>query len=282
MNPITHSHWHATDDEEVEIPIRDTSRKPKANERIAIPSARRTPAAIIGILIFAALGISAVQGWSDLLGQSVTPLPDILISDLSLTPAVLTVAPGQLLLIRNEATIPQILRFNDLIDSQGKPLESSAIFPQSETRVTVPITAAQGRYEYYSTTSVHISGSLIVSLSAIVQSTAVTASSPASTFVKQPVESSAAFASSLAPVNIPTIAGITTPDSTILAAVLPVNPYAVGTETIQPSNNLPDDISYPDITEHMPQTTTESGSAAWATIIVFAISFLFVLRKAEA
>ncbi len=63
---------------------------------------------------------------------------------------------------------------------------------------------------------------------------------------------------------------------------IPSNPYVIGSQdnhvTVIPYTAT----ASPAITAHMPYTTTETGSAAWASVIIFGISLLFVWRRAEA
>ncbi len=279
MTPSPLSHWHATEEGAIELPVRNGNAPGGASIPGGIPPARRMPAAVIGMLLVAAIGFSAVQGWTVWTGQTMAPAqqPDIVLTDGGAEPQTLTVTAGQNVIFRNNASIPQILLFETLIGPNGAPVESSIIHPLSDARVTIPSSIPPGTYPYTSSTSRSVSGTLIVIAAGSVQpqqplpqerSIPLMQQVPASSAASEPASAVPEPASSVAPPVQP-------------APTLPVNPYAVGTESVPVPAPQPAGTVSQDVIIHMPQTNAETGSAAWATAVIGLLSLAFVLRRAQ-
>lgn len=180
MNDI-HPHWQAT--EPTTIPSEPGLRR----SRVAVePSQRpiaaaRRPAAIVGILLTATLGILAFGGQS-LFGQlmmlppppaasssSTAALngipPDALqihITDAGFVPQDATVLPGGTIAWINDTHYPHILRGDTLHSQDGTTLYTAAIFPGAYQLFSVSSSQTSGKNPYTSETTDGMNGVITV------------------------------------------------------------------------------------------------------------------------
>ncbi len=267
---------------EVVIPIRDGSRRNGTTAPSSLMPARRMPAAIIGILLMAALGMTVTHGWTALMGQAASEEQvQVLITEEGVNPASVTVTAGQNVLFKNDSSIPQLLRFETLMDDTGNPVETSPIFPLSEARIVIPAGIPPGEYPYFSSTSKLVSGSIVVVApgSSVPSFETVASASAASSM--QPVVSSWETASSVASSIQPSMSSVDIVQPIVPPVAIPTNPYVIGSDSNQITVVPPVADVTADITEHTPLANTESGIAAWTTVLIFAASMMFVLRKAR-
>lgn len=268
MTPL-HPHWQADDSEERIVPVSVDGVSADSSQSSASPRVRtvsRRPAAIAGIVLASAFGYLAFANSGTLPGQ-VTPDTETVslrLTEAGADPAILQVAPGTLVEISNDDAIPHVLSF-DALKVDGKPLETSPIFPGDTLKMLVPVGTPAGSYGYASKTS-PLAGTVVIG-------TSVTAA----------VSSSASSqASSIRPAPVPTAAVTATDDVLVPTnnAVLPVNFHTVGTEGTTPVQPLHGGAPRVPVTQHMPITNANSGPAAWIAVLGAFALVLLVTRRA--
>lgn len=240
-----------------------------------VPRASRRPAAIVGMVLFVLIGVGIMQGLTGLLGQVQTQAMIIRVTSTGVEPPIVTVTPGQTITWKNEDSIPHIFASDTLPTKDGKPFESSPLFPQAEYSHVIPGTAASATHEYFSKTSASVMGQIVIAS----PSTAPTQVQPS---VTQPLP--------LIPEN-PQPITTTDPEGaeSFDAGLLPENPHTVGSGEApvpyrpQPGTNTP--APQAAITQHRPATNTETGTGNGiliTAITLSAIGLLFFTRKSFA
>ena len=271
-----HDSWQLIDDEQP-VPVHAAaSRVAEHDEPHAkIPAASRKPAAIAGVTLVLAIGFAMVQGLGGILGQ-VSPNPlTIRFTEDGAVPDELTVRPGDTVTWVNEDSIPHVLSFATLNDSDGKPLESEALFPSSSTDTVIPATTAPGTYDYISKTAVHISGMIIVeAATAPVQTSTppaapVTTPTPVSTTPTPSVPVANDVAEPAVPSDLPPA----------YEASIPVNPHTVGSPEVPLPPRGANTTTSNVIRSHTPRTNTETGPALWIVVSASLAALLFVTRR---
>lgn len=289
-----HPHWHTTDEDERPVRINaavPAAVMPQIQQAPVIERAKRTPAAFIGIALFAAIGFAAFQGVSGMVGQILDDGTPIRITQTGVVPLVLTIKPGDKITWINESTIPHILSSETLPTNDNKPFMSTAILPSSKYSYTVPSDALSGTNDYISETSEVIMGQIIIDPAAPLQ--AVTTSS-AGFAVTSSVYSSQATVPAYVPVAAVSSAAVSsagfafsnipasTDDATFVGNTIPQNPYTVGTSnTPLPSRQQAKTINT-QINEHRPMSQPETGMGAWMIGMLSFVAFWMVCRKALA
>lgn len=273
--------WQTTDDDE--RPVHVTAAKmPSAKQQIALPQkASRMPAAAFGIIVFIALGFVFQQGLSNLTGQASGQEEFVIrITELGVVPTEITLSPGEPILFKNESSIPHIISAQTLIMENGKAMETTAIFPQSEETVQIPASIRPGIYPFISTTSTAISGSIII-VAPLATSSSVMSTTSSSGWTPSSIQTTSQYSDTTG-----SVVDATSFD-TVNAAVIPQNPYTVGSGDIplpsrnQPITTAPGTNVQANVTLHTPSSTAETGSALWVTGLMFAASLLFVWKRAN-
>jgi len=272
-----HPHWHATDDsdegETVPVSVDSVSAAPApaAKQSAMIRTASRKPAAVVGILLAGAFGYAAFLGNGGLLpGQvSDSAMLNLRLTEKGAIPAALNVAPGMTINVVNEDTIPHVLSFASL-SVDGKPLETSPIFPGSKIQVLFPATVPLGTYAYVSKTS-ELSGEIVIKNLA---ASSIPASSAAA--VPQKSSASAVFPSTTQQQN----SSVSSASAKAATAVLPINFHTVGNPQQRPVEPLHTGAPLAAVTQHKPIANTASGPATWILVFATTALVLGVTRKA--
>jgi plastocyanin len=292
-----HPNWQTTDAEERPVRINIQERKPvrKSAALPSVPRARRSPAAFIGVALFLACGFVIFKGADGLIGQLSSSDTEISLTDTEATPTVVTVAPGQTIKWMNNATIPHILQSDTLPTENGEPFESTAIFPGGDFIYTVPATAAEGEYDYYSNTSPEVSGQIFIAMES-----AVTDPAPIA-FEETSIEPTEEIMEELPPASTDSYAEITmeepirespveVPDSifenldapTVLAGSIPSNPHTVAGGGIPaPVSYVPNETlhSGAPLDEHRPNTMSQTGSETMLVVLALSMAGLYLLTR---
>jgi plastocyanin len=255
------------------------AQAPKNSIRMTVPQASRRPAAFVGIFLFIIGGFALLQGYVDFSnvgGQVSASAVTIRIRPDGTEPASATVKPGTTITWINEDSIPHILTSSTFPTIDGKAFATSAIFPGSNTHVLVASNANPGSYTYISKTAQSIGGTIVIealpSAAAVVQTQEV----PETTQV-------------IPDALPPSVASVTTPDSTIddtavaespTVSGLPYNPHTVGSGD-DPIPNRQGTRNPPAITKvaSQPTSSPETGSEVWIVVILSIGTLLFVTRK---
>lgn len=261
-----HPHWQATeDDDSVVLPVDSMSavtvQEAVISKPVTVRTASRKPAAILGILMVLGIGYAAMGGEFSLPGQVAANSVSVTLTADGADPESLNVTPGMTVEWKNEDTIPHVLSFENL-SSNGKPLETSPIFPGSTSTMLVPTTAKPGTYAYLSKTS-DLSGEIVIAAAVSSRSSAsaaaVTASSVSSKEIQPPVEPF--------------------PQETA-SVVLPVNTHTIGSPNQKPVEPLHTGAPLKPVTQHKPITNAASGPANWVLIGITTIVVLIATRRA--
>lgn len=160
-----HPHWQSTGEQGFHVPVGHSS-------------VSRRPAALVGIALVVALGITVVHGIPSFslsqpesaLSGTVSPPPpppsdtaEIHITDHGPVPASITVRPGQEITWFNDQTaIPHILESETLRGADGALLYTPAIFPGNSAHFSIARNMEPGAYPYDSTTSDAVAGTVVV------------------------------------------------------------------------------------------------------------------------
>lgn len=244
-----------------------------------VPRASRRPAAIVGMVLFVLIGVALMQGMTGLLGQVQTQATIIRVTPVGVEPPIVTVVPGQTVTWKNEDAIPHIFASDTLPTMDGKPFESSPLFPQAEYSHIIPAAAATGSHEYFSKTSASVMGQIVI------------ATPTATPVPQQPAatEPLPLIPENTQPVTTPFPTSDAEGTETFDAGLLPENPHTVGSGEApvpyrpQPGTNTP--APQAAINQHRPVTNTETGTGNGiliAAITVSAIGLLVVTRKSFA
>lgn len=226
--------------------------------------ASRKPAALTGIILFALIGFSLIQGISSLQGQLLSSPNLIHIKQESIDPPSITVQPGDTVTWVNESTIPHVLTSDTLPTSDGKHFESSALFQGGSTRLLIPLNASPGTYTYISKTSKDIAGQIVIN------------AAPAPVPASNPVDAPPTLPDST-PGPVPTPAPTSVP-APMPTTVLPQNAHTVGSgEAPLPPRQTGGQTA--DIVSHMPSSQSQTGPATWVTIAAALLGLLYVTRK---
>jgi plastocyanin len=270
-----HPHWQTTDDE-VEVPVRIAQKAGFAPKAADVPQAKRSPAALFGILMILLTGFFSFGGM-DLFSAQVALEPVVVTLDENgVTPQEITVHAGQRITWMNTGTIPHILSSDTLMDDKGKPFETTAIFPGSELSFDVPSSTQAGTFEYVSKTSPSVTGTIIVES----QITTMAPVSSASSISAQSAVSVAAVVSSAS--SIPSSvsvssAGMSDGSEVVDQNGIPVNPYTVANTYTGPTTKG----TTAAVTTHRPVTNTEAGAGLWLAVASGIAAMVLVLRKAS-
>jgi plastocyanin len=247
-----HPHWQSTDADERPVKITTpakTAAKPQAS---ITPRASRRPAALAGIALFALIGFGIMQGISGIQAQVSSANAVVHITENGASPDTVTVQPGQSIGWQNDSAIPQVLFSSTLLGSDGKPFETSPIFPGSADTFTIPANIQPGTYDYSSKTSQAVNGHIVIEGNA----QPVAATQPTQTVPEaMPTQDSPSMAQTVTPSAAPSL--------------IPQNTHTVG------SNDMP----VTQITNHTPYSQPESGMGTWVTVFLSILAILFVSRK---
>jgi len=269
-------HW-STGSEDFSASISSNARA-KEKEiplRSLIPASRR-PAAITGILIVFAAGFFVTQGLSGLLGQTNTNTPlspnsavnssassesavIITITPAGIEPHSINVKAGDTVTWMNNQEMPHILTSETLLDAEGKPLNSPALFSGMSYAFTLGSSLPDGKYSYISQTSPNVSGELIIG--------AGTASAP--------IAASSLSKSVSQQVSPPTLPATVSSSSAAAASdtVIDRNPYTVGSSTNRVSSET--SVSVP-----KPITQPQTGSGGMWGLVGGSVAVLcWITRK---
>lgn len=275
-----HPHWETTDETEQNVPVRVIEKKQVA---AAVPAAKRSPAAFVGIAIIALAGFFSFGGLDLIPAQVGVSAVKITITDSGISPAEVLVKGGRRINWVNASGIPHILASSTLKDANGNPMETTAIFPGADVSFDIPVNTPDGTYTYVSKTSPDINGRIIVQKDRLPAS----ASSESVTGYTNPPKTSSSSSSERPdrPVHTPdyvapsssssSSAGVTNLD----ADVLPQNPYTVG-NTISSDSTTKNPSSVAPVTEHRPTKQPESGTSLWIASLIGLFSLVIVMRKA--
>lgn len=269
-----HPQWQTTDDDDQPVSVS------AAEESIPqhVPRARRSPAAIVGILIFFGLGFTLFQGAGSFGGQLTDADVTISLTENAVDPSVVTVQPGQTILWQNNGGIPHILTSETLRDDEGKTLETSAIFPGTDEQFTIPLNTVDGTYDYISQTSAAIQGQIIVERSTVQANSTISRASSNSVGSQQTVIPSVTSVSS----SSSSVQVIPTPatEETIPLGSIPRNPYTVGSTTTSPTVPAYVQAASVTFTQHTPVEQPKSGVSAWLLLLIGMGTFGFVSWRA--
>lgn len=271
-----HPHWQPTDEG------RSAEKESDAPARVAIegptPAAKRVsrgPAAILGMLMMASIGVVVMRDPSTLPGQAPAD-PNVTFIKIvagAFDPASVTVVAGKKISWKNESTIPHVLSSEKLILADGKPMQTNAIFPSATLDIVIPEGTSPGSYAYESQTE-KISGTIIVTpnvppaSSAASSAEATTPAGGGPIIDGGPTINVSSEPSSEAPV-------VTDPTT---ASVLPRNPHTVGTNTqvqLPPGSNTPPSRK----NAAKPDYTPATGPALWAVAVLSVAGVLLVTRR---
>ena len=299
-----HPDWQATeDDDAIAAPVAEPLRveAPTMDILAGAPetvTVSRRPAAIVGILVAAALGFGAFQGFGALLGQTASDAIAVTITKTGLVPMEIRVKPGQEITWTNEDDIPHILT-STLLTNEEKPMQTSPIFKGSKATVTVSPLAQSGSFDYGSRTSPKIAGKIIIDIplppaapssASSVSTTTGTGAIPA--LPQPPSQALPPSPQTGLPFNptapIPQAPSTPIPTST-LAGVVPENPFTVGSplaaQTAQAQSEAwtamgaqTSSKPAPAITKVKPKAQPETGPGIWL-IVGGSIGLLFVLTR---
>jgi len=299
MSNSLHPHWDTTDDDELPVRITDTSapQKTKKHAEVVIPRATRSPAAFVGVALFLVAGTALFMGANKLLGQIAADDIEVVITQNGIEPSVITVAPGETIVWKNEAGIPHILRSETLPTEDGTPFNTTAIFPQAEFSYTIPLSATAATHDYISGTAENITGQIIIEEQVSMPEQPQEQMPP----VLTQIESSSSSASSVSLSN--TIEYANTSDAfeaessssassvsieaQVTPGVIPQNPNTVGNGTVplpprqQPNTPVTQTPLRPAaVTQHMPSTNAQTGMELWVLGVITLASFAGVAWKA--
>jgi plastocyanin len=297
-----HPHWQATDDADdrrVHISATDSVKKSvstkipvsspfsaPAKKAVAVPSASRRPAAIVGVLLCVIAGVAAFQGFNVSGSRGQVDDANTVTVHLRSTgadPVTINVQPGMTITWSNDDTIPHVLSSDTLPTADGTPFVTSAIFPGSSTHFLIPLTAPDGAYPYISKTSSLVSGQIIIHAAGTAPSSSVPAfSAPAAQTTSTPSFPQVTQAP-IADTQTDTTTASVTPTETTTAMptttdALPVNPHTVGSGDAPLPNRQPSGV--PAVTTHTPHTEAESGPEVWIVVALTLGAMLVVTRKA--
>lgn len=278
-----HPHWQTTDDEQP-VPVRII--EPQNAQVAAVPAARRTPAAFIGVALFLLIGFVVFQGMNGIAGQvSGMEKIDIRLTPNGLQPAVVTVEPGQEIVWKNESTIPHILSSQTLKDEQGEEFETTAIFPQSEFLFVVPMGTSMGTYDYISETSASVIGQIIVDASNTGMQAAVHSSvtSSVSAHIPPAVHSSNSSAQPIpaAPAQASSFAFVPNQMEDLLAGSIPQNPNTIANGNALPVRQQSGRATSASTPSHKPISHAQTGMGLWMTFIAGMGAFVVIIKKAS-
>lgn len=198
MNDL-HPHWQSTGDEDPlakflprEADTRSTgSSEPEpAGVHIAVKSASRLPAAILGVAIFTIAGVTVSGGWQDVMqalrsgtwhvltaqigsfpskrsslssvSNTLSPVEIRISAHDGFQPEIVMVRPGQQIIWVNDQSIPHIITSQTLRDGSGAYLNTPAIFPGATATFTVGPREPDRRHSIASTTDQTLIGTIDV------------------------------------------------------------------------------------------------------------------------
>jgi hypothetical protein len=254
-----HPHWNTTGDDvkksSVSVPI-DTDDNELLSE---IPhhhhSTSRRPAALTGIAIAIALGLTYSNDWdmlsdiqlpnvATIIGQLTSTnatgpvIQELQITDSGLSPKSVIAKQGESIFFVNGSGIPQIIEFEARFTGEGNPsLTSAAIFPGSRESVTIPLTTIPGLYSFFSSTDPDIKGQILVQPAAASNSSQGTGINtdgvplPGGNF-DYTIPGGSTSSGPTGPVVIN--AGNTSSSAVDPADNIPLNPYTAGSNTQHP------------------------------------------------
>lgn len=313
MNKDLSPAWQETDGNDHQPHGASEPKNAPAGTRVQIPvtasKVSRRPAAMVGIFLAAALGFTVMNGMDGFQAQIPgTPAKKLgTIIDIHITPEggiepkSVDVAPGQKVRFFNDQAIPHIMESETLLGENGSLLYTPAIFPGSSEEFTISTLQELGRHSYLSTTSVDVFGEINVidpknAAPAAQKPPLIPAMAEPSepepmeeTFNEDPTEvmpddqpgtidSSDPLGS---PASVTNPAGDESPGD--LEALLPYNPYTVGSPTQHPSAaNDPQHKGAPLIGRagFKPYGNTETGPALWIVSILSIAALYWITRKA--
>lgn len=286
-----HPHWHATREEpSVQDIAPDAKPASSSPKRIRIVPAliSRRPAAIAGIIGVLVIGFSAFGDWSDIpslfpFGRSQTAqiqsqdVVTVTLTRSGADPAEIRVRPGQTIEWMNgEDNDPQIIQFDDtveqeipLLDTDGRPLYTRAIFGGDSVTFTVSETQQSGRYPYISSTSIAVKGVIIV--------TGEDGAAPAST---SPLDSTPEFSEQPQHIteSAPPTASTPAPQFPDQASLIPTNPYTVGSGVRGPAQPQGLHGGAP-LTTPRPYRQPATGPALWIVSALSLLAFWWGMRR---
>ncbi len=278
-----HPHWQTTGDERPTAVGTPTVRDIEPKHTIS-----RKPAAIAGILVVVALGVSFVHGVNTLSGQLSDGIV-VTIGASGMTPATVDVLPGQSITWTNEMTVPHILLSDSLCDSTDDCLYTDTMFEGDSYTYTVPLDIAGGTYAYRSATDASITGTVNV-LSSTEPETTVDDETPLGTETDTSDAEVEALFEELesAPPTDEEAVTFTTQETvaeeTITQAppvALPTNPYTVNSGSSNNDSGLHSGAPLQPVTQHRPFTQPQTGPGAWLIAIAGLVAFWFVSRKIQ-
>ncbi len=304
-------HWQST-----EPTVIGGAVSAKIPAKVPRRPASRRPAALVGILLVAMLGIAMYVQMTPLTGevQSITGTESssapsdavtVEITDAGVVPRKVTLRAGQTLSWTNKTTLPHIFESEDLKGQDGQSLYSPAIFPGSTQSFTVSEAQLPGTYTYASVTANDVAGEVEVIALALeskgISSAGLTGLSDDQLFnggsTSVPASSSAAIPKPSAS-NDPLLAGFNLSveepadpyvERPVDNPLIPVNPYAIG--STKSSSYVPPTTSVPSTrplhsgapSTPRPNTQPASGSNSWMIALIISTilitGYLLMPRK---
>jgi plastocyanin len=278
MTGSIHPHWQSMDDEERPVPVR-SAESPQAT-RPTIQRASRMPAAVIGVLVMAVLGIGLLLRDGTISGQLQNEDVLIQITDAGLSPSTIMVEPGGLIRWDNASSIPHILTSNTLLDEDGTAWITPAILPGSFFEFVIPLDATEGMFDYESQTSADISGTIIIAM-ALPDDVPL----PQSSNAALPPVLSSSSSSSMAPAFVPQVATASSSSAMAPSGAIPQNPHTIGSGefAIPTRSGAPQAVPQApqaSVTAHKPLAQPNSGAGLALAALSFIAALAFVVRKA--
>lgn len=277
------------------------------------PASRR-PAALVGILLVAMLGIAAYVQMTPLLGEvqgvtgnesSSVPTDAVTvdITDAGVVPRKVTLRAGQTLYWTNKTTLPHIFESEELKDQNGQSLYSPAIFPGSTQSFTVSESQLPGDYTYASVTANDVSGEIeVIALALESKPTSSSGLNDNQLFGGGSFSSFAPSSSAAIPKPVtsddPLLAGFnlsvqepTDPyaEKPVDNPLIPVNPYTIGSTKsygyVPPVADTTNTLhtGAPSTSIPRPKTQPASGSNSWMIALIISTilitGYLLMPRK---
>ncbi len=275
-----HPNWQS---EEAEVPVRSAkTQSSNCNPAIEFPSVTsisRKPAALMGILLVASLGLAYFHGFSSLRGQVANDPFVIHITETGIEPRNLTVAKGDEVRWINEDDMPHILESVTLCNAGTDCLSTSTLFPGEEASYVIPMDLIPGVYGYHCTIESHVKGEFtVVDEVAIAPTPPEPKDDSPKMFDPAPRDppQPPAFPSSWGTIN-PTTSDnppvATPPKAPPLTqnAAIPTNPNS-GKQFTAQTTTTSTHTAPPAVTGHKPFRQPNTGVGMWVTALMFLMS----------
>ena len=288
MNSSLHPHWQ---DDEQPVEVHAKEPEPQASEESDAPQGvaiSRRPAAIVGMVAVIGIGFTLFGGFDALEGQVAGSQNSIAITTRGFEPSSLTVAYGQTITWTNNQDIPHILESQTLCSNTGFCLQTKTLFNGDSDTFTITPDINPGTYEYYSSISENVRGTIVVQEEAedefddfadlLEQEFDPQSPSPFGNFAAPPA------AEPLPPAPVPN------------AVALPSNPYTVGSTKIHPFDSSgepipeafgddPNEERRQDIAQRSmrrtgpPPTQPETGAPVLIGVFLLAVAAMWATSK---